>query len=279
MNSELRKRGVRQRLPHLLLSLLASCAAAAVGPAALAGDVPATARQMVDEIVRQYPPGSITTPELADKALSDARTVHARLQVDFDAQRRHCAGVFFVNRCMDAARRSQRNGEHEVNALTLEAHDLQRHRDALAHADSRAQTLRQQAADDLLRPERERQATLAARTREQNASAREEDEKRDLARAAQDSVASDARAREHNADVARKDALRPRQETASQREFREKQDQAAAYAKTRAQDREANAKRRTERETARAAAAAEHPGTPPSRPPATVPAPAAPGPR
>jgi hypothetical protein len=258
---------------HLRWAVGAGLAVATVH--ALAADAPVSAGQMVDELVRRYPPGSINTTALAERALADARMAHARLQAEFDAQRRHCAGVFFVNRCMDAARHTQRTGEHQVRAVTLESHDLQRHLDAIAHADSRTQELRQEAADEALRPERERQAALTAHTREQNASVREEDEKRDQARAAQDSAATESRARTQQSDLARKDALRPQQEAAALRDFRDKQVQAAQYAKTRAEDRQANAKRRSERETARAAAAAaEHPGAPPVTPPAPNPAPA-----
>ncbi len=241
----------RPRAPHRgVRGLLVLAAGAAC---AVAGAVPgqADARRMVVDLERQYPPGSVTTPAIADRALAAARAAHEGLQVEFEAQQRHCAGVFFVNRCLDAARRAQRAGEHVVRAVTLEAHDLQRHRDAQLHAESRAQALRDQATEDLQRPERERQAALNARVREQNASAREADEQRDLERAAQDSAAAEARARAHVADVARKDAARPAQEAASLRDYREKQDQAAAYARTRAEDREANAKRRADRQKAR----------------------------
>jgi hypothetical protein len=217
------------------------------------------AQELVEDLGRDYPPGSIITPLVADHALVAARTANASLQAQFDTQRRKCAGVFFVNRCLDAARRSQRAGEHVVRRVTIEAHDLQRHRDADLHAKSRAQAIHDQAADELLRPERERQAALNARTREQNASAREADEQRDLARAAQDSATAEARARTHEAGVARKDAARPGEEAAASLDYRQKQDQAAAYAKTRGEDRDANAKRRAEREKARAAqAAADH---------------------
>jgi hypothetical protein len=253
------------------LALLAAGGALADAPPAADGAAPASARQLVDALTRQYPPGSITTTARAELALADARAAHARLQAEFEAQRRHCAGVFFVNRCMDTARHAQRAGEQQVRAVTLESHDLQRHLDAIAHADSRAQEERQEAADAALRPDRERQAALSARTREENASARAEDAKRDQEKAAQDSAATASRARAQQADVARKDALRPQQEAAALHDFQDKQAQAAAYAKTRAQDREANAKRRTERETARDAAAAADARPTPPPPPANPP--------
>jgi len=253
---------------HAARFVLAGCAVslALLAPAAERADGSAElqparqdAQALVADLQRRYPPGSITTPDLADRALVAARSVNAGLQAQFEVERRKCAHVFFVNHCLDEARRAERAGDHVVRLVTIEAHDLQRHRDADLHAQSRAQALRDQASQDLLRPERERQAALNARTREQNASAREADEKHDLERAAQDSAAAETRARAHQADLVRKDAARPGQEAVALRDYRQKQDQAAAYAKTRADDREANSKRRAEREKARdAEAAAEH---------------------
>jgi hypothetical protein len=239
-------------LGAVLCGLCAATGIAVAAPAPAPANLSAEA--MVNEISREFPPGSIETRERADRALAAARDAHARLQREFEAQSVHCSGVFFVNRCMDAARRTQRSGERVVRTVTLEAHDLQRRLDAEAHARSREQALRQQAADDLLRPERERQALASARLREDNAAARDADEQRDIAKAAQDSAARQAQSQSQQRDLARKDALRPRQEAAALQDYQDKQAQAVAYAKTRAQDREANAKRRTEREAARAAA-------------------------
>jgi len=257
----------------LFLAALAAAAEMADAPAA-AAQLPMDAQQLVEDLGREYPPGSIVTPAIADRALVAARAAQTSLQAQFEAQRRRCANVFFVNRCLDSARRTQRAGEHVVRLVTIEAHDLQRHRDAELNAQSRAQALRNQAADDLLRPERERQAALNARARAQNASAREADEQRDLERAAQDSAAAEARARAHQADVARKDLARPALEAASLRDYRDKQQQAASYAKTRAEDREANAKRRADRDKARDAQnAAQNPAPVPAAPSTAPPRP------
>lgn len=239
------------------IGLAAAPACAALSDSATGGaTVPGDPQALVEALGHQYPPGSITSPELAERALVAARAASASLQARFEARRRACAHVFFVNRCLDVATQEQRAGEHVVRLVTLQAHDLQRHRDAELHAQSRAQALRDQANEDLLRPQRELQAKLNARTREDNARAREADEQRDLERAAQDSAAAEARARAHVADVARKDAARPGQEASAARDYRQKQEQASAYARTRAEDREANGKRRDEREKARDAQAA-----------------------
>ena len=244
----------------LWAGLLHLCLAPAVAGAS-AAPAPEPADQLLRRLQADFPPGSIATRDTADRALAAAQQAHAQLQREYEARSVYCSNVFFVNRCMDAARRTQRAGEHIVHGVTLEAHDLQRHLDGVAHAQSREQAARQQAADELLRPEREREAMASARMREDNAAAREQDEQRDLAKAAQDSAAKLEQARQQALDQARKDALRPGQEAVALRDFQEKQRQAADYAKTRAQDREANAKRRNEREAARAAeAAADHPG-------------------
>lgn len=221
----------------------------------------------VQQLAQRFPPGSITTKEVAEQALAEATTVHHQLQLNFDAQQQHCAHVFFVNRCMSAARLTQRNGEHEVNRITLEAHDFQRHLDARAHAESRASELRRQALEDLQRPERERQAMMSAQMRQENAAAREQDALRGQQDAAKASATSEQRQRQQEADLARKDALRPQQEAGAERDFQQKQEEAAAYAQTRARDKEANAKRREERKAERDAQAVGPGGTVP--PPAT----------
>jgi len=241
-----------------LLIIFCLCAAGA-----RAGDLSDAQR-----LAQRFPPGSITTKEVAERALAEATAVHQQLQLDFQSQQRHCGNVFFVNHCLGAARLTQRNGEHEVNRVTLEAHDLQRHLDARAHAESRAAELRRQAAEELQRPAREREAMAAAHMREQNAAAREQDALRGQESAAQASTVSEQRQREQQADLARKNALRPQQEAGASREFQQKQEQAAAYAQTRARDREANAKRREERKAERDAQA--------TSPGALAPAPAAP---
>jgi len=83
-------------------------------------------------LAQEFPPGSITTKEIAERALSGSDEIHRRLQLDFEEQRQHCANVFLVNHCLDSARQVQRNGEREVRRITLEAHDLQRQLDARA---------------------------------------------------------------------------------------------------------------------------------------------------
>jgi len=219
-------------------------------------------------LAQRFAPGSITSKEQAERALSEAAVVHQQLQLEFEAQRLHCEDVFFVNHCLGGARRRQRDGEHEVTRVTLEAHDLQRHLEAREHAESRAAELRRQAAEELQRPEREREALTSAQMREQNAAAREQDALQAQQNAALASTRTEQRQREQEADLARKDALRPQQEAGASREFQQKQEQAQAYAQTRARDREANAKRREERKSERDAQA--------SPPAAPAPGPAAP---
>ena len=213
----------------------------------------ARATELTDaqQLAKRYPPGSITTRETADRAISDASSLHGQLQREFTAQRLHCEHVFFVNRCMGEAHRAQRVGETEVRRITLEAHDLQRHLDAHDRTEAREAELRREATEELQRPERERQAMQATQTREQGAQTRDNDVLRTQQNAEQASRAGQQRQRDQEAEFARKDALRPQQEGESLREFQQKQEQAGAYAQGRARDREANAKRRAEREAAR----------------------------
>ncbi len=205
----------------------------------------------VQQLAKRYPPGSITTREVAERAISEASSMHNQLQHEFAAQRLHCEHVFFVNHCMEEAHRAQRTGETEVRRITLEAHDLQRHLDARDRAAAREAELRRETEEELKRSEREQKAIQDAQAREQGSQARANEALRTEQSAQQASRISEQRQREQEADLARKDALRPQQEAESVREFQQKQEQAGAYAQSRARDREANAKRRAEREAAR----------------------------
>jgi len=127
------------------------------------------------QLGKRYPPGSIATREMAERAISDASSVQNQLQREFTAQRLHCEHVFFVNRCLGEAHRVQRAGETEVRRITLEAHDLQRHLDAHDRAEAREAEVRREATDELQRAERERQAMQASQAREQSAQTRAED--------------------------------------------------------------------------------------------------------
>lgn len=208
-------------------------------------------------LAAQFPPGSLTTRERAAVALTQALDIQDLLQQRFEAQSRHCYSVFFVNHCLDAARRDQHSGQHDLQRVILEAHDLDRRLQAQAHARDREDALRRATVEELERPQREQQAQAEARLRLENAAARARDAAADLARAAQDSAAAIERARAQQADLARQAALRPGLEAAAQRDLQDKQVAAAAYARTRAQDKEANAQRRAERQAARAAQAAD----------------------
>lgn len=229
---------------------------------AAAADAPAASQGTRDDIAglsRNYPAGSITSRELADRALTDSTRAEQAVQAAFAAQRVRCADVFLVNHCLDAARRVARDGEREIRRVGLEAHDLQRHLAAQEHARSRAEEQRREAADELQRPEREREARAAAQAREDNAAARAQDARQDPVAAAQARADSDAKLRTHDRDLEAKDAVRRRQEADSVRAFDEKQTQAAEYAQTRARDKAANEKRRAERKTERDAQEAAQP--------------------
>lgn len=211
----------------------------------------AAANAATQGLERDFAPGTIVTRADAERALTQARAVQQRLQGDYEAQAARCDQAFFVNRCMLAARRQRRDGEAAVHRVTLEAHDLQRGLDAQEHAQARAAEQRHQAQEDLQRPERERLAAANAQERAQAALDRARDEQLEQQRAARDSAAGAARQQAQQADRARQDAQRPRQEAASQREYQVKQKDAVGYAAKRALDRDANAKRRAERQKAR----------------------------
>jgi hypothetical protein len=246
---------VARSLAFLLLVLaLGVRAAPAAEPAAAAGG-PAPPPLDGAGLAQRYPPGSLTTGAMADTALTEAQGVHDRAATEFERQREHCMHVFFVNHCLDRARQEQRRSEREVRRVTLEAHDLRRQIEAREHLQSRAADLQRQAAEDALRPQREQEAMRAAKAREDSAAQRELDAQRDARTAAQSGADMLQRQHEQAEALARKDALRPQQETVAQQAFHDKQQEAADYAQTRARDRAANALRRQQRAAERAAQA------------------------
>jgi hypothetical protein len=232
----------------LYLSQTLCLLACALGPQARSAD-PDPAQQLD----QQYPQGSITTRERADRALADADAVHERVQAQYDAERRRCEHVFLVNHCLGNAHEAERDAERIVQRITLEAHDLRRALDAREHDRARAQELQQQAEQERLRSERERQAKEDARAREQAAAGREEDAKKteETARKAQADTASHQQAQQ--AGVAREEEQRAAREAAAQQAFKEKQEQAAAYAASKEEDKKANEARRAERQAQREA--------------------------
>ena len=242
---------MRPRVRYLLLILFFCSLGAAAAPLTDA-----------QQLAQRYPAGSITTAEMADRAISEAASLHNQLQRQYDAKRQQCEQQFFVNACMGKAHQVQRDGEKEVRRITLEAHDLQRHLNAQAHSESQAAQRRREAAEELQRPEREREAMQESQAREKNSQAKAEEALRKQQSAEQSALESEQRQREQAADWARKDALRPQQEAESLREFQQKQEQASAYAKTRERDREVNAKRRAERQSARQAQSAGEAASP-----------------
>jgi hypothetical protein len=255
--------GVRASAParaivrHARPALLAIAAIAVLAVSGAAATAPARASEVgsAEELARRFPPGSLVTAQDADAALAAADALHRLSASTYDREREHCLHVFFVNHCLDSARTAQRRDEHEVRRLTLEAHELRRRIDAQVHERDRAEQLRRQAAEDLLRPEREHESMLAAQARRDGAAARALDAERDALQAAQTQASTNAQHAQQQQQRALQDAARPQLETAALNAYREKQEQAAAYARTRERDRAANAKRRSERQAERDAAA------------------------
>jgi hypothetical protein len=232
---------------------LFACWAASGAGAAEPADAGASAQQLAQQLTQKYPAGSITTSELAERALAQATAVHEKLESEFDAQRRHCADVFFVTHCLGVARDAQRQGEQAVRRVTLEAHDLRRHSDARVHQKNRAEELRRQDQEEALRPQREQEALSATQARLQNAAAREDDARKDEEAALKASASTQQRLQTQQADEAKKDQLRPAQETAAEQAYRKKQADAAEYARSKAEDKKVNVEKRAQRQTEREA--------------------------
>jgi hypothetical protein len=238
--------GLRVAIGVGLTMLAAGAPALAVAANGAPDSTPA-----VRQLAKDYPAGSITSAEIADRALTETNEVHTAIQREYKAEHERCEHVFMVNSCMDAARKKERAGESEVRRVNLEAHDLHRALDARADAQNRAEQRKQWEEQEALRPEREREAMAAYQAKQDNATQREQDALKTDQDAAQASATTARRQKDQAAQLVHDDALRPKQEVDSERAYRDKQVEAANYAKTRESDKEANAKRREERQASR----------------------------
>lgn len=74
----------------------------------------------------RYPAGSIDSTQRADAALAEAAGMRGRIERDFSAQAKLCAGRFMVNACLDEARENQRKRLADAEAVQLEADRFKR---------------------------------------------------------------------------------------------------------------------------------------------------------
>lgn len=230
---------------------LRSVAAAVLASVALTAALPVVGAQPEagTSLAERHPDGSIRSRDDIAAARAAAREAELQAQATWQAREAECYSSFFVNGCLETARRAHRDAEREVRRVRVEANTLERQLDARARAEARegqapAESAEQRAAresrarDDWQARQQGAEAAAAERAqREQDAAAR---------RAAQAERESEAAARE-----ARR-AAAASQRVESARQYDERQRRAAEHARKKEAERVANERRRAERAAERA---------------------------
>jgi hypothetical protein len=228
------------------------------------------------DLAARYPPGSITTGEAADKALSEAAAAQAAIDAQYSAEKVRCARVILITQCQNNALHARMLGQEQVHRVEVQAHDLQRKLAAQQRALQREARLEEQRKDDAARPAKEEAAHKAAQQRAEESQQRAQDAQRQEAQAPANREKYDQRIAGHERDEAQRASTLLRNAPENERHYQDKQAHAKAYATTRAHEREQNEKNRAERERKRKAAMEESGQTAPPQPAPAHPAPALP---
>lgn len=245
---------MRRAAPSSTASARVRRAALAALVLAIAAALPPARAASGDALARDFPPGSILASDQSDRALEAARLVEAQANRDWDAAQVRCAREFFVNRCIEAARRERNAAMVQVRRVRVEANGVQRR----LEAERRAAELAERRAREA---EHEAGKAAAATPPGEAGPARTAAE---IERARQKHAELEAAQKKKLAE----EAARAPERAASAQRFEERQREAAAHAKAKEQERAENEKRRAERAAAREKDAAERQqAAPPPRPP------------
>lgn len=230
------------------------------------------------DLAARYPAGTITTGEVAQKALSDAAAAQAAIDAQYSAEKIRCTHVILMTECQTNALHAHMLGQERIRRVEVQAHDLQRKLAAQQRASQREAEVEQQRKDEAERPAKEDAAHRAAKQRYDESQQRAQDAQRQEAQAPANREKYEQRIAEHERDQAQRTGAQLRDAPENERRYEDKQARAKAYAITRAHEREQNEKNRAERERKRQAAA-EQTGQAASGPAAPAqPAPPAPAP-
>jgi colicin import membrane protein len=111
-------RPVRWRLLGATAVALAMCVA------------PVLAREesssMTPSLLARYPAGSISSVEIADRALTEAASENSAIEARFAADERGCYSLFFANACRENARERRRLALTQVRPVEVEANAFKR---------------------------------------------------------------------------------------------------------------------------------------------------------
>jgi hypothetical protein len=161
------------RLRRPLLLVMAALALSSVRPALASPD----------ELVRKYPPGSITSVEQADAAVLEAQREREAVEARYVDAESACYGKFFASPCVNKAKEARRAALAEIKAIDVEAHAFKR-RDRVAQRDKVLEEQRaREASEAPARAEQERLNAQKAAQKAADVAARQAADKQPSGRA------------------------------------------------------------------------------------------------
>ncbi|MFO0009511.1 MAG: hypothetical protein ACK540_08865, partial [Betaproteobacteria bacterium] len=126
-----------------------------------------------EDITQRWPAGSIRTVEQAEAARSAVRAVEIAAEQAWREEQARCERTFFVNRCMENARRSHALAQQQARRVQVEAGEVLRRAEVEERRRQRAEHERAAREDEeRARAARERAEAAAQRQRELNDPAR-----------------------------------------------------------------------------------------------------------
>lgn len=80
----------------------------------------------VSSLIDRYPPKSINSVEIADRALNEAAKERAEIESRFESEEQACYRSFFTNACIDTAKNRRRAALAKMHPIEIEANAFKR---------------------------------------------------------------------------------------------------------------------------------------------------------
>lgn len=117
-------------------------------------------------LLARYPTGSISSAEMAERAVAEVGKARARIEAQFEADQRACYEKFFANECIDNAKERRRHALAQVRPIEVEANAFQR-RERVAERDKALadrNAKREQEEAQRLKQQQENESIAAKKT-------------------------------------------------------------------------------------------------------------------
>lgn len=252
----------RRLLPALAAALLAMSAGAYAADAVPLKPVAEPAA----ELTARYPLESLTSVEVANKALTDVADAKAEVAARDLEQRRVCYAKFFVNHCLDAAKEQRRLALKAIRPVDITANAFLRKDRADERDKSLAVNEAQRPAEETQKAQDQKEKELSNADKVKQGAAKE---KEVAANTRKHLGEGDKRVADHNARVLKTqqdDAVKKSQEAANVAAFQKKAQDSAARQSEVAANKAAKAKDLAAKKAAEAGAPAAPAVTPPAAP-------------